>query len=274
MATDLKISALTSGNPAVGTDVLPIDRGGVNFSVTAASIAALAGGSTALVPGPTAGFHGWVAEPSTQPSAYSGTMCYNFSFNLNTDGGSNQGGLTAASGAAPCVLSCLANNSPGAFAIMGYAGLYSTAQLSVGSFGSFQSTAALIQTTNSRWWHGLLSIASGHAPNNTDNAAGFNLAAFRYSTSAGDTNFQCVVSDGATAVVHDSGVAADTAYHVFTIVQNATGHFLFYIDGVLVFTSTVHEPTGNLSTNCSFTNISGAGNPGVNVAYMYFWNKK
>lgn len=37
-----KISALTNGNPAVGTDTIPIDRAGVNRSLTAASIAALA----------------------------------------------------------------------------------------------------------------------------------------------------------------------------------------------------------------------------------------
>lgn len=37
-----KISALTSGNPAQSGDLLPIDRSGSNFSVTAGSIAALA----------------------------------------------------------------------------------------------------------------------------------------------------------------------------------------------------------------------------------------
>jgi hypothetical protein len=33
-----KISALTSGNPALGTDIIPIDRSGSNFSITAQSI--------------------------------------------------------------------------------------------------------------------------------------------------------------------------------------------------------------------------------------------
>ena len=36
-----KISALTSGNPAQSGDLLPIDRSGVNYSITAGSIAAL-----------------------------------------------------------------------------------------------------------------------------------------------------------------------------------------------------------------------------------------
>jgi hypothetical protein len=36
-----KISALTSGNPAQSGDILPIDRAGANFGITAGSIAAL-----------------------------------------------------------------------------------------------------------------------------------------------------------------------------------------------------------------------------------------
>src|ERR1035437_5372760 len=36
-----KISALTNGNPALSTDIIPIDRAGANFSLTAGSIPAL-----------------------------------------------------------------------------------------------------------------------------------------------------------------------------------------------------------------------------------------
>ena len=39
--SNTKISALTNGNPALGTDVIPIDRAGANFSITPASIAAI-----------------------------------------------------------------------------------------------------------------------------------------------------------------------------------------------------------------------------------------
>src|SRR5208282_3826475 len=41
---NLKISQLTAGNPAQSGDLLPIDRSGANFSITAGSIAALASG--------------------------------------------------------------------------------------------------------------------------------------------------------------------------------------------------------------------------------------
>ena len=43
---NLKISQLTAGNPAQAGDLFPIDRAGANFKVTAASIAALAGGGS------------------------------------------------------------------------------------------------------------------------------------------------------------------------------------------------------------------------------------
>lgn len=42
-----KISALASGNPALSSDIIPIDRAGTNVSLTAGSIAALANPSIA-----------------------------------------------------------------------------------------------------------------------------------------------------------------------------------------------------------------------------------
>ena len=44
---DLKMSQLTNGNPAQTNDQIPINRGGVNFSITAGSIAALPSSSSA-----------------------------------------------------------------------------------------------------------------------------------------------------------------------------------------------------------------------------------
>ena len=53
---NLKISQLPAGNPAQSGDILPIDRAGANFGVTAGSIAALAGSSNVQTVrfGPTA----------------------------------------------------------------------------------------------------------------------------------------------------------------------------------------------------------------------------
>ena len=63
---DLKISQLTNGNPAQSGDLIPIDRAGANFSLTAASIAALAAGTVTSV-----SFTGGlisVATPTTTPA--------------------------------------------------------------------------------------------------------------------------------------------------------------------------------------------------------------
>jgi hypothetical protein len=74
-----KISALTSGNPAQSSDLLPIDRGGSNFSITAGSIAGLAGGlniatsETPSIPSP-------LYSPSETPAD---TEPYIFSQDIN-----------------------------------------------------------------------------------------------------------------------------------------------------------------------------------------------
>jgi len=53
-----KISALTAGNPALGTDQIPIARSGANFQVTAASIAALSPAGTVTSVGASGGTTG------------------------------------------------------------------------------------------------------------------------------------------------------------------------------------------------------------------------
>jgi hypothetical protein len=47
--SNLKISQLTAGGPAQSTDVIPIERAGVNYSLTAAQIAALTSGGGGIV---------------------------------------------------------------------------------------------------------------------------------------------------------------------------------------------------------------------------------
>ena len=97
--------------------------------------------------------------------------------------------------------------------------------------------------------------------------------AFRYSTHASDTNFQCVVTDGTTQVGADSGVAADTALHVFGIEVSGT-NILFFIDGTQV--ASVSTLTTTLSTSSHFSpaftvdNVGLANNKAVNVTYFYW----
>jgi hypothetical protein len=94
--------------------------------------------------------------------------------------------------------------------------------------------------TTQRFWCGL---ASG-SPSGSDTPA-VHLAAFRGSTGAGDTNFQCVTDNGSgTPTITDSGVAiAANGDYIFEIVTSSdNADVLFYINHVLVATHTTLLP--------------------------------
>jgi hypothetical protein len=70
-----------------------------------------------------------------------------------------------------------------------------------------------------------------------------NMAAFRFSTNASDTNFQCATRNNVTTTLINSGVAADTNYHTFEIIENVGTNWVFKIDGSTVCTATLTLPT-------------------------------
>lgn len=75
-----------------------------------------------------------------------------------------------------------------------------------------------------------------------------NVAAFRYDTTASDTNYQCKTSTGGgTFTSTDSGVAADTSDHVFKIIETNATSWKFYIDGSLVCTHTTNLPSSGVA---------------------------
>jgi hypothetical protein len=101
-------------------------------------------------------------------------------------------------------------------------------------------------TTDIRVWCGLFDIAvSPTTIAGSDTLAANQYAAFRYSTAAGDTDVQCVTCDGSTQHVISSGVAMDTKSHKYliVIVDGVSPSVQFYIDGVLVATSTSNLPS-------------------------------
>jgi len=55
---------------------------------------------------------------------------------------------------------------------------------------------------------------------------------FRYDTSVPDTNWVIVTTDGGASTTGDSGVAADTDYHILRIECFPAGEVHFFIDGV------------------------------------------
>lgn len=68
-----KISALSSGNPAQGTDLIPIDRAGANFSITPASIVGAGVGPVVATTTVTAGANGGTAGAVNLNGSTSGT---------------------------------------------------------------------------------------------------------------------------------------------------------------------------------------------------------
>lgn len=76
----------------------------------------------------------------------------------------------------------------------------------------------------------------------TDDPGAVSVALFRYSTSASDTNWQCISNDGVTgSTITDSGVAASAAW-VTLAVETSASNVKFYINGTLVATHTTNLP--------------------------------
>jgi hypothetical protein len=107
----------------------------------------------------------------------------------------------------------------------------------------------ITQITDTRFWCGFSDTAGTTAWGGTDTPTG-KFAAFRFSSVATDTNYQCCTSDGSTQTTTDSGVAADTNGHAFAIeFADGTPAVLFYIDSVLVATVTTNLPGNGVVMN-------------------------
>jgi hypothetical protein len=114
--------------------------------------------------------------------------------------------------------------------------------LRTGRHNYFEAKVKLQEITVTRVWIGLSSQSAGTIVA-SDNPTG-NHAMFRFSTAAGDTNWMCCTKDNTTQTATSSGIAADTAIHLFAIeFDDVAGNIKFYIDGVLVHTATANLPT-------------------------------
>lgn len=102
----------------------------------------------------------------------------------------------------------------------------------------FEAVMSIDSTTAIRFFAGY--STSGNLTGNTLNtdAPTVSLAAFRFATGVPDTNFQACTADGTTFSCTDTGVAADTANHLFTITQNSTTNIKFCVDTTCVTKST------------------------------------
>jgi hypothetical protein len=118
--------------------------------------------------------------------------------------------------------------------------------------------ALLKQITNCRLW---VAVGDGGlAAYDLPSAGATPAIGFRYSTSAGDTHFKAVASDGATNTFVDTGITPviDTRY-VFFVDGTNPASIVYYINGVQVATITTTLPSANtpLGLDDSISGLSG-----------------
>jgi hypothetical protein len=124
----------------------------------------------------------------------------------------------------------------------------------------------LNRITDTRLWFGVTNQTAA-TMGGSDNPAG-SYAAFRFSTFAGDTVWQCITKDGTTQNVQSSGVApVVNATQTFVIeFDDTVPNIRFYINGTLVATSTAHVPASGtlmrfaLTETWALTNTNSALN--------------
>jgi hypothetical protein len=119
-----------------------------------------------------------------------------------------------------------------------------------------QAYIAIPTTSSARVWSGLTDVTMTASASPTGN-----YAAFRFDTSASDTNYKCVTNDnGAVATVVDSGVAPGTAGRRLEINIISGSRVEFKIDGAVVCGSVITDlPAAgtNLRQNHTITTLTG-----------------
>jgi hypothetical protein len=118
--------------------------------------------------------------------------------------------------------------------------------LTLGALSRLWTRYTLQRTTQMRAYIGIALTASVQGGALASNTPSTDFLGFRYSTSAGDTHWQCYASPtGISPTIVATTVVPDTNFHVFQIVMTA-GVATFFIDGVLVGTISTNAPSTSL----------------------------
>lgn len=239
MATDEKISQLSSGNPAQSGDLIPIDRSGSNFAVTAGSIAALAQASATSLFG---NVHGWTVNIGTSQ--------------LDNYGDGIGSPIIGTSLWVPATAGFPQKLRVTSQAVGGGQGLIqsafsSTPNANLNGLSFWKMRTAIAQISGSDEWYAGLCDVNVHSTYIQTTPTTQNVCAFRYI--GGQANFTaCCCDANGTSTIVDTGIAIDTAMHTFLIVPNSNGSSIqFYIDGVLGATINTHVPTSNVCSTLS-----------------------
>jgi len=137
-----------------------------------------------------------------------------------------------------------------------------------GSIRRYSTRLILGNTTNCRYWWGLLKssvINTVYASDSPTTA----LAAFRYSSGT-DSTIKAVCSNAAgTQTIVDTGLAPDTTNsHLFDIAYTGSS-FRFYVDGVLKATISTNIPVATDPVGTAFTGDNRNTNNSVSLTLFY-----
>jgi hypothetical protein len=247
MATDLKISQLTAGDPAESGDLIPVDRSGSNFKVTAGSIADLAPAQTA----PSAvifSLPNWATPNSTQLESIANF----FSLTTAAIGGGSTVSIIPSTATQPAYSKFVNATGTSGFAVM-WKG--QALQIRLDTMKNFKQKVWCFAKTNLRYWIGFSTSTdpqSGYWQDNNPPAFSgtpISMCMFRY-VDGTDTHWEayCATSHTNFTAV-DTGVSVDTtgAPHTFEIAvaQGTPGTINFLIDDVQVAQITTNVPAAS-----------------------------
>lgn len=251
-AQNVKISALSSGNPAQSGDLIPVARSGSNFSITAGSIAGAPGTNAYLM------------DDFTCPTFNAGQAgC--LLWNLGGSGSSTASytGTTTGNywGAVTCATAATATNN------CSYSENHATYPVAYTAFtgGSIAIRSLISATTNINFFAGIVNANASYG----EGAAGY--AGVAYSTSASDSGWMCVVYDGTTKVRTAVAGTLDTNFHTFTITWTAAKTIQCQVDGgTATSMASTHFPTDNNETpEVSVDNNGVANIRSFSIDYYY-----
>lgn len=265
---DTKISGMSEAAALDGTEVVPVVQGGANVKTTTQAIANIiiideddmSSNSATKVPTQQS-VKSYVDSQSSRDS----DILYFEQFDFITASGINNfSSISSGTGAINAISSFGVDNTEHAIGVWSS----STGTTTTGRAGMAKGGIVIFGTGHIWSWRfrqaiGVLSdgtdtftvrLGFGDQVNAGEHSEGI---IFRYTHSVNSGKWQAVTISGGSETAEDTGVLADTVFHVFKIEVNAAGtEVKFYIDGALTNTITTTIPT---STGINFKIDKTAG---------------
>lgn len=259
-----KISQLPDGGALQGGDLVPIDRGGANFSVTGANLAPPAVNPPIIIPNgyqmlTASGSIGVIGNAGLN-EAVSGSTSTTAPTGSEYPKRNYTSSATANSG---CTYGELNNLSPG------------QAGCPIARLYRYSCRVALSSTTNIRAWVGMGDFNNSISTSFFGTNPNGNMVAFRYVAGV-DTHWVAYVGTAtATFTAVDTGITPSTsALQELRIDFSANGTVAtFYINGVQVAQINTTVPVSPLRIQGSVDNLNTANAVTLSWGYLMRWSQ-